>query len=136
MLLHDAYCDRILICATGIWYLVSISYAVSAFLSLLCWLVLSESLLLLILEISLCCIHDLQRMMWCLWSGLHLYCTQSVLLIKELLSSSDNSSHIFLDIVQSLDSFALSNHLFVNNRLLTFCVTVSAVLSVLFKSLI
>ena len=135
MLLHNAYCDRTLICVTGIQYLVSISYAVLAFLSSLCWLVLSEPLLLSVLEIDLCCIYDLQRMMWCLWSGLHLCCMQSVLLIKELFSLSDNSSHILLDIVQSLDSFTLSNHLFVNNRLLTFYVTVSAVLSVSSKSL-
>ena len=135
MLLHNTYCDRTLICVTEIQYLVLVSYAVFTYLLLLCWLVLSKSLLSLILEIDLCYIHSLWRIVSCLWSDLHLCCTQSVSLIKELLSSSDDSSHILLDIVWSLDLFTLSNHLFVNDRLLTFYVTVSAVLSVSFKSL-
>ena len=59
----------------------------------------------------------------------------TALLIKELLSLSDDSSHILIDIVQLLDLFALFNHLFINNRLLTFYITSLAVLSVLFKSL-
>ena len=60
----------------------------------------------------------------------------AVLLIKELLSLSDNSSHILIDIVQLSDLFALFNHLFVNNRLLTSYVTVLTVLLTLFKNLI
>ena len=66
-------------------------------------------------------------MMLFLWSDLHLCCMLAVSLIKELLSLSDNSSHILIDIVQSLDLFTLFDHLSVNNRLLTSCVTVSAV---------
>ena len=59
----------------------------------------------------------------------------TVLLIKELLSLSNDSSYILIDIIQSLDLFTLFDHLFINNRLLTFYVTVLTVLSVLFKSL-
>ena len=52
---------------------------------------------------------------------------QSASLVKELLSLSDDSSHILLDIVQLLDSFALFDYLSVNDRSLTFCAIVSAV---------
>ena len=59
-----------------------------------------------------------------------------VLLIKELLSLSDNSLHILVDVIQLLDLFALFNHLFINNRLLIFYVIISAILLILYKSLI
>ena len=46
-----------------------------------------------------------------------------------------NNLYILSDIALSLDSFTLFIYLSVNNRLLTACVTVSTVLSTLFKIL-
>ena len=48
-------------------------------------------------------------------------------LIKELFSLSDDNSHILIDIIQLLNSFTLFDHLFMNDRLLIFYITVSAV---------
>ena len=58
-----------------------------------------------------------------------------VSLIKELLNLFNNSSCILIDTVQSLDSFTLFNHLSINDRLLTIYDLVSAVLLMLFRSL-
>ena len=66
-------------------------------------------------------------MMLCLWFNLHLCYMLTASLIRELLSLSNNSSYIFIDIVWSLDLFALFDYLSVNNRLLTSYVTVSAI---------
>ena len=66
-------------------------------------------------------------MMLCLWSDLHLYYILIISLIIVLLNLFINSSYILVDIIQSLDSFTLFDHLSINDRLLTFYIIVSAI---------
>ena len=66
-------------------------------------------------------------MILCLWFDWYLYYMLIMLLIVILFSLSNDNQYILRDIASSLDSFALFNHLFADDRLLTTYMIVLAV---------